>query len=494
MNVPSLALSLALGTTPTVTTQPKVEPGLAPTPVAVQPPGPPRLLSKEIFDGGLGSIDKGVLVAFGPQGRRYEVWEVQKNVSLNHVLVVAHDAAGAELWRTKYTWQVGETWGDGLAATVDGAGDLYVMYVTTGVANPHRWRLVKVDKAGAIAWHKTLYSTSWGKERSFLAAHPQGGVVVQSTCSGEVRDMYTARVGAAGDVLWERKLDVGGENQFSGGLAVAADGSVYAVGHDDAVHVRKYAADGAIVWTKTRARSTQYEHLTTRHAFLDSEGNLVVAGSTYAGGNDEDWTFVLKYGPQGARLREFTAKIGKDAKLFDYGLQGVYATHGADDSVYFAWDYDEQLDSKWALACVRVPGEDPRAALSGTRPAIVRKETLAAAEVPRVVWTRTFEGDAAMSVEQLVWLPNGAVGVLGRGKRKLEGNDYRADTRLRAVTPAGVDLGMARHGSPGEFHNEPLTLAVDPSGVAYVLGWQYWHGDGWNDENVMRLRFTTRRP
>jgi hypothetical protein len=31
------------------------------------------------------------------------------------------------------------------------------------------------------------------------------------------------------------------------------------------------------------------------------------------------------------------------------------------------------------------------------------------------------------------------------------------------------------------------------TGSVHVLGWQYWSGDGWNDENVMRLRFSVQK-
>ena len=485
----SLALALALGTVPS--TPPNTTPSAAAKNLPGMNPalllGPPKLLSTEILDGGFNNIDEGVLVSFGPQGRRYEAWEVQKNVSMNHVLLLSYDGAGQELWRTKFTWTNSDDWwGSALASTVDSAGDFYFMYVT--MSSPvYHWRVVKVTAAGSIAWAKTLYDTSWGAEKAFLEPHPQGGIVVASAADGQVRDIYTARVSSAGDVLWSSKLDVGGANQFTGGLAVAADGSVYVAGHDNSIRVRKYNADGTVAWTQSYEAGTPYEHRSARHAFLDGAGNLVVAGSVYAGGNDEDWYFVLKYSPAGARLRTFTAKVGSNAvKLSDYGLQGVYATHGPDDSVYFAWDHNQALDTPWTLARVVVPGADAPACpgLTPVRPTVQ--------EAPRVVWTKTFDGVDAMSVERLMWFPNGAVGALGRGKRKLEGYEYRADTRLRAVTPAGVDLGLARYGSPGNFDNEPEAMAIGPSGEAYVLGWQYWNGDGWNDENVMRLRFALR--
>jgi hypothetical protein len=112
-----------------------------------------------------------------------------------------------------------------------------------------------------------------------------------------------------------------------------------------------------------------------------------------------------------------------------------------------------------------------------------------ATEQPRVEWTRTFEGAAAMNVERLVWIPNDAVAVLGRGKR--------APGRRRPRRPARrhARRRRSRHGAPREpddFHNEPVAIAVDVAGTAAVLGWQHWHGDGRNDEDVMRLRFTSR--
>jgi hypothetical protein len=106
-----------------------------------------------------------VLVAFGPQGRRYEVWGVHQGVSVKHALVLAFDAAGAELWRSKYTWKPAEPWLGHLAATVDAAGDLYFMYITMPVGDVYRWRVAKVTAAGVLAWDKTLYSSTWGTIR-----------------------------------------------------------------------------------------------------------------------------------------------------------------------------------------------------------------------------------------------------------------------------------------------------------------------------------------
>jgi hypothetical protein len=490
MNLISVALAFAFGIPSAASPTPST--GQVPTaaqklPVLLPAPGPPKLLGSEILDGGFSSIDEGVLVAFGPQGRRYEVWEVHQGISIKHALVLAFDAAGTELWRSKYTWKPGEPWLGHLAATVDAAGDFYFMYITMPVGDLYRWRVAKVTADGVLAWDKTLYSTTWGQERSFLAPHPQGGIVVQSACDGAVRDMYTARLSSAGDLLWEKKLDFDGHNQTSAGVAVAADGSIYAVGQDESARVRKYTADGAIAWTASYERSTPYEHISARHAFLDRDGNLVVVGTTYAGGNDPDWYFVRKYSPGGARLRDFVVKIGKGVNLSDNGLQGVYATHAPDDSVYLAWDHDNRLDSDWSLARIHIPSDGAQRAVNLNLPALNRVDQ------PRVVWTKDFTGDAAMSVEELVWVPNGALGVLGRGKRMLQGYDYRYDTRLRAFMPDGVDLGMARFGSVGDFHNEPTAIAVSPAGIAYVLGWQYWSGDGWNDEDVMRLRFSVQK-
>jgi len=476
-------LVLALLGTPTSPQTPAPQPG--PGPAMLQPLllGPPKLLSKEILDGGFNNIDAGVLVEFGPQGRRYEVWEVQKNVSMNHALVLAHDASGSELWRTKFTWQQ-DPWFKPLASTVDAAGDLYFMYLANAY-DLYRWRIVKVTAAGVVAWDKTLHSTTWGREPTFLAPHPQGGVVVHSAAEGKVRDLYTARVTADGNVLWQQKFDAGGKNQYPGGLAVAADGSIYVAGDDDDTHVLKYAADGALVWQRDHPGGA-YGYMRTRHVFLASDDNLVVAGSTYAGGADPDWYFVDKYTPAGVRLRSLVTELSDGTKLADDGLRSVYATHAPDDTVYFAWDHDNTLASKWTVARVDVPPEPqlratPRPAM---QPAPALRKTM------RVAWQNTFHSERGMSVEKLVWFPHGALGVFGRGHHTIKPNTYRADTRLVALKPNGDDLGMIDFTSPGNFDNEPQAYAVDARGIAHVLGWQYYSGDGWNDENVMRLRFT----
>jgi len=481
-------LVLSLLGDPTSAPTPALQPGLEPSMLQPLRLGPPRLLSKEILDGGFNNIDAGVFVEFGPQGRRYEVWEVQKNVSMNHALVLAYDAAGAELWRTKFTWQQ-DPWFKPLGSTIDAAGDLYFMYLANAY-DLYRWRIVKVTAAGVVAWDKTLHSTTWGPEPTFLAPHPQGGVVVHSAAQGKVRDLYTARIAADGALLWQHKFDAGGKNQYPGGLAVAADGSVYVAGDDSDTHVLKYAADGALLWQQDYPGALN-EHLRTRHVFLASDGNLVVAGSTYAGGAEPDWYFVAKYSPGGARLRSFVAKLGNDVKLADHGLKNIHATHAPDDTVYFAWDHDHTLASKWTVTRVDVPPE-PQLRVTTTKPAM--QPAVHVSATIRVAWQKTFHGERAMSVEKLLWFPHGALGVFGRGHHTIQANTYRHDTRLVALEPNGDDLGRTDYTSPGNFNNEAHAFAVDPRGVAHVLGWQYWSGDGWNDENVMRLRFTLGPP
>ena len=120
----SLALAFALGGTPITPSSSRPTMGPAAGAEAYPVIGPPKLLSSEILDGGFNNIDEGVLVSFGAGGRRYEVWEVQKNVAMNHALVLAFDAAGQELWRTKFTWDATDTWWKPLGSTVDAAGDL----------------------------------------------------------------------------------------------------------------------------------------------------------------------------------------------------------------------------------------------------------------------------------------------------------------------------------------------------------------------------------
>ncbi len=497
----SLLLALIKPTVQPAANAPHVQPGATQAPILLGAPGKPKLEKSELKDGGFDNIDEGVFVGFTPQGRRYELWEVQKDVHMDHVEVLAFGPDGSELWREDLTWPSGESWSRLLTAGFDGEQNLYVFYYTNG---DHHWRLVKVSSAGAVEWAKTLYTTSWDPEPAFIQPHPAGGIVLHSASNGAVRDLYTARIAADGTVLWEHEFDVAGANQYPGGLAVAADGSVYAVGHDtlspqdgkSAVRIRKYAADGSVLWTRAMEAATQYEHPIARHVFLDSKGDLVVAGSTYAGGNDQDWIFAVKYKPSGTRARRLAHRIGNTPKLVDYGLQGVTATHAPDDSIFIAWDFDQHLDTKWSVAMLRIPGEDPPRRQAGrAEQGAVQPAQPVVTEVPRVLWTKTFEAEAAMSVQMLRWFPQGALGVFGEGKRKLDanGNDYRSSTRMRALLPDGSDLGGAGFESTGEFHNELDAVAIDAGGTAFVLGWQWWNGDGWNDEDVMRLRFTARK-
>ena len=78
---------------------------------------------------------------------------------------------------------------------------------------------------------------------------------------------------------------------------------------------------------RTFARNTRYERPKGRLAYLDTSGDLVVAGSTYAGGNEPDWLFINKYDPQGTSLLSFVSHLSQaEGKISDEDWQMLEVT------------------------------------------------------------------------------------------------------------------------------------------------------------------------
>jgi hypothetical protein len=259
-------------------------------------------------------------------------------------------AGGSDAFVRKYgtdgtelrTWQFGSSSFDRAdAVALDGTGSMFVVGTTNGAlpsqvsASGEDVFVRKYAPDGAESWTRQFGSD---EDDAATAVHvdPSGSVVVAGYTDGELpgqasagggNEAFVRKYDADGTELWTRQF---GSTAFARAEAVSGDafGSVFvagiiggslsgqiSAGGDADAFIRKYAADGAELWTRQFGTSGGDLAMAVS---ADSNGNVFVAGyaaaalqgQPFAGGRD---AFVRKYDTNGTELwtRQFGA-LGED--------------------------------------------------------------------------------------------------------------------------------------------------------------------------------------
>ncbi len=236
-------------------------------------------------------------------------------------------ATGAEVW----TRQFGSTDSDvAESVTVDGDGNVYVAGFAAaalpGQTNAGAWDAFvrKYDGAGNEVWTRQFGSK--GYELGHVSVDAHGNVYVSGLTqygldpganAGEESPtggyLFARKYDAAGNELWTFHFGPNPSQYLAGFAKVDADGNLYFVGSTDAAlsgqtnlgeqdaFVRKYASDGAELWTRQFGTSRSEG---VAAAALDAAGNVYVVGRTFgaflghtsAGAAD---VFARKYDAEG---------------------------------------------------------------------------------------------------------------------------------------------------------------------------------------------------
>ncbi len=252
---------------------------------------------------------------------------------------------------------------NGHAVAVDAAGNMYLTgqtlsadFPTTGgfqttnggTGYAHDAFVTKITAGGSIAWSTYLGGSGdeigWG-----LALDPAGNVAVvgqtnstnfptttgaYDTTLGGARDAFVTKIDAAGNLLWSTYFGgaTGGVGaDHAEGVAMDSAGNVFISGStqssdlptttgaystihrgSDDVFVAKFTSGGALAWSTFLGGTTdEFAHA----AWIDSNGDLLVAGETYStnfpttsgldvtfGGGSGPDAFVTKFNASGALL------------------------------------------------------------------------------------------------------------------------------------------------------------------------------------------------
>lgn len=257
-------------------------------------------------------------------------------------VLIKYSPAGVRLWVRVYDAPFHDN--DGfMAVAVDGADNVFAAgYSTQSGLNLQDFLTVKYDSAGNRKWVRT-----YNGEESFddwaesIAVDKSGNAVVTGSrgeyCGDHCYSYATVKYSPIGTELWARIYN---PKPVSDDLArqvkVDAAGNVYVTGesawtsafYDFAT--LKYAPNGNLLWTR-RYNGVGDGNDSAYSLALDSQGNVIVGGSSYVSLDNYSDQTTVKYAPGGALLwvRRYNGAGSDEDRAYFVGVDSA-------DNVYSA--------------------------------------------------------------------------------------------------------------------------------------------------------------
>ncbi|MBE7498473.1 MAG: cadherin-like beta sandwich domain-containing protein [Verrucomicrobiaceae bacterium] len=343
------------------------------------------LLWEALWDGAAGAADEGAALVVDAAGDVIVTGHTTGAGGDTDVLVVKYDGAdGTVLWQHVYAG-AGMGADAGASVAVDAAGGvavaghgvnasgsmdwfvaryagdgtpLFEQLVDGGGGGTDQARAVGVDASGhvtaagyrraaagkdfllrsfdgstgATRWQWLVNgATSTDDEAFALAVEAGGGVVATGTVRGSTYDLYTVRLDGAGALQWERLWDSPFGSSDAGhdvvldsqGDVIVAGTSYRAAGVQDGHAVKYDGATGAQVWSRRFDGAAGLQDL-LRAVDVDAEDNAVVTGYSQQNGGGHDILTAKLAAADGSlvweRLHDGTA--GLDDESFAVGVSG----------------------------------------------------------------------------------------------------------------------------------------------------------------------------
>lgn len=246
-------------------------------------------------------------------GRTTDAFTMQTSAGAADAFVQRYSAGGTLAW----TRQFGTASTDNVYSVTMSLNEAVVIAGRLG-DGPNPYFVRQYNSGGHLSWDIATFwaiaAASAGTDGSVFVAGSAGHALPGQSAFG-LSDAVLQKYSAAGSLLWTRQFGTS-DSDFAVAVSVGSDGSVVVVGGTEGtfpgqaylgvqdVFVRKYDADGTLLWTRqfgTVADETPYA------VSADAEGAVAVVGSTrgalpgqsHQGHLD---AFVRKYDRDGAHL------------------------------------------------------------------------------------------------------------------------------------------------------------------------------------------------
>lgn len=411
---------------------------------------------------------------------------------------------GARRWEARFDGPVPSNTGV-RALAVDAAGDVLVAGSSNG-----DFATVKYDGASGLQrWNQLYDGPASGSDIAYaLALDSQGDVLVAgaSTGTGSGFDYATIKyAGANGVQQWTNRYN-GPASLVDQALAVAVDaaddvlvtGASSASGNYDVATLKYAGATGAQQWVN-RHDGTAHAHDIAYAITTDATGDVLVAGWSNAGANNNDYLVIKYSGDIGAELwlngydgpahREDAAfalavdnagdvvVAGRthDGVQYDFGIGKFAGANGA--PMWFANEPNRSGLSE-NLACGGfVQGKQAVAVDSAGNTVAVgcaynglNFDYQIVKFSPRgsLVWRASYDGPAGQDDWAFAVAVDAADDVIVTGRSTAQGSGFDYTT-VKLAGSTGVQLWESRYAGPVGF-DEANVLTVDSTGDVLVTG------------------------
>jgi hypothetical protein len=126
------------------------------------------------------------------------------------IYTVQYSANGTKDWEAVYSGS-GVLADEGVAATVDASGNVYVAGYTTVSGTNTDLIVIKYNSSGTQQWVRTMSgSASGGADSATSLALAGSDLVVAGYVTNATRDFFAAKITSANSVTWQNSYDAGG--------------------------------------------------------------------------------------------------------------------------------------------------------------------------------------------------------------------------------------------------------------------------------------------
>ncbi len=352
-----------------------------------------------------------------------------------------YSSTGTMLWVSR--WGAKGTFSKSTSIAVDSKNCIYVGGYTYSSSSPSDFLLLKYSSTGVLLWSRT-YDNGLKDYLQKVTVDNNDNVYVTGNAEGISTgyDFLTVKYDSAGNYLWNaRYTSTGGNPDTPAGITVDNNGNVYVTGYSsvngnpDIITV-KYNQNSVQQWVKAYSGSGGNDFAVDIKK--DPSGNVIVAGYTFAASRGNYDLCAIKYSPAGAVIysalynstynnNDYTTSlyVDKSGNAFITG----YANRTITNSDYITVAYNSAGTQVWAALYERTPGQNDQAA--------------------------GISGDTT-----------GSVYVSGTTFSSITQNDLT----VVKYNKKGVFQWAKSYNNPDSTSDYCTSVAVDPSGTAYVLG------------------------
>lgn len=310
---------------------------------------------------------------------------------------------------------------NGNGVVIDDAGNVFVIGTTTNVATGRDIFLAMYQPDGTESWAVSFDNGANDSDRGFgLALHTSGDIIVvgNTDVSADDTDALVMRVSAADQsVVWTQLHDgpAGGDEteNFDAFASVAVDslGDIVVVGNErevdqrSNVFVRKYDADGNMVWTDTYNGSESVSDFGQDIA-IEADDDIVIMASTGEADPDED-AFVRRYSPDGT-IQE-TVLFPFNGRSVESLPSGNVLVSGFDGNLGLAFvaELDPSFEEVWMSGAAisqsfvgvnAVAADDSGVYIAGFTPVVNQQDNIFVGALDPMglpIWSDTYNNEVA---------------------------------------------------------------------------------------------------